>query len=247
MRQTILTPMLGSNQADEFVLYPHTTIQERSNFRLNPEKDTPRSVYESLRDHQLATSENLRLLHTFLPPINKRFYEGKLPLPALSWDLAHPNNLGWYMEKDGLALSHRINLNSLHANRSLAEILRTLTHELGHEWQYLYGKPPKKHTPDNYHNKQFQNKMLQIGIPCNKRGVSIGMQEPFVSFLQELGVGAEVFPFKQEEEEEEQKSARPGSRLKPWSCGCTRIWASIRVEVTATCTKQVCGNTFQRQ
>jgi hypothetical protein len=49
-------------------------------FRLNPENDAPRSVYEVLRDHQLATSENLRLLHSFLPPINKRFYEGKLPL-----------------------------------------------------------------------------------------------------------------------------------------------------------------------
>src|SRR5437868_5902368 len=111
MPQTALLPMLGTSQLDELVLYPQTTIKERSDFRLNSEKDAPRSVYEVLRDHQLATSENLRLLHTFLPPINKRFYEGKLPLPALSWDFAHPNNLGWYLEKDGLALCHRINLN----------------------------------------------------------------------------------------------------------------------------------------
>jgi len=227
------------------LLIEKPTIRESSDFRLNPEKDTPRSVYEALRDHQLATSGNLRLLHSYLPPINKRFYEGKLPLPALSWDLSHPNNLGWYLEKDGLALSHRINLNSLHANRPLAEILRTLTHELGHEWQYLYGKQPMKRSPDNYHNKQFQNKMLQIGIPCNKCGVSIGMQHPFVSFLRELGVEADARPFTQEADEEEQKSGRPGSRLKPWSCGCTRIWASICVKVEATCAK--CKNAFERQ
>jgi hypothetical protein len=216
-------------------------------FRLNPENDAPRSVYEVLRDHQLATSENLRLLHSFLPHINKRFYEGKLPLPALSWDISHPDNLGWYMEKDGLALNHRINLNSMHANRPLAEVLRTLAHELGHEWQYLYGKPPKKNRyNDNYHNIQFRKKMDAIGIPCNKRGVSVGMQEPFVSFLKELGVAADSHPFRQEEDEEE-RPTKKGSRLKPWSCGCTRIWASIKVEVEATCTKKGCGNKFERQ
>jgi hypothetical protein len=84
--------------------------------------------------------------------------------------------------------------------------------------------------------------MRDIGIPCNKRGVSLGMQEPFVSFLKELGVEAEVFPFKQQNEE---SPARPGSRLKPWACKCTRVWASIKVEVSATCCK--CGNPFQRQ
>jgi len=220
---------------------------ELPTFRLNPENDAPRSVYEALRDHQLATSENLRLLHSFLPHINKRFYEGKLPLPALSWDISHPDNLGWYLRKDGLALNHRINLNSMHANRPLAEVLRTLAHELGHAWQYLYGKPPKKNRyNDNYHNIQFRKKMDAIGIPCNKRGMSVGMQEPFVSFLKELGVEADSHPFRQEEDEEE-RPTREGSRLKPWSCGCTRIWASIKVEVEATCTKKGCGNKFERQ
>jgi hypothetical protein len=237
------TPQPGQPSVDTEASTP--SVEDNLILRLNPEKDAPRSVYEVLRDHQLATSENLRLLHTYLPHINKRFYEGKLTLPALSWDLSHPNNLGWYLEKDGLALNHRINLNSMHANRPLAEILRTLTHEMGHEWQYLYGKPPKENRyNDNYHNIQFRKKMDSIGIPCNKRGVSVGMQEPFISFLQELGVEADARPFRQEDEEEESK-VKTGSRLKPWSCGCTRIWASIRVEVEATCAK--CKNAFERQ
>jgi hypothetical protein len=54
--------------------------------RLNQEKDEPRNVYESLRDHQQSRSEKLRLLHTYLPPIIERFYGGELPLPALSWE-----------------------------------------------------------------------------------------------------------------------------------------------------------------
>ena len=72
--------------------------------------------------------------------------------------------------------------------------------------------------------------MQEIGIPCNKRGVSLGMEEPFVGFLKELGVEAETFPFKQESQTPPDGSdgsgSRPGSRLKPWACSCTRVWAS---------------------
>ena len=210
--------------------------------RLNQEKDVPRNVYEALRDHQQTSSEVLRLLHTYLPLIIKRFY-GELPLPALSWERARSGNLGWYLKVDGLALNHRINLNKKYANQPLADLIQTLTHELGHEWQAIYGKPGQ----GNYHNRQFQAKMQAIGIPCNKRGVSLGMQEPFVSFLKELGVEADSIPFKQANDEEDQKGpARPGSRLKPWSCGCsTRVWASAGVLVIAACLK--CRKLFQPQ
>jgi DNA repair photolyase len=206
--------------------------------RLNQKKDAPRNVYESLRDHQQSRSEKLRLLHTYLPLIIERFYGGELPLPALSWERVRSSNLGWYLKEDGLALNHRINLNSKYANRPLADFLQTLKHELGHEWQAIYGKPGQ----GNYHNRQFQAKMQEIGIPCNKRGVSLGMQEPFVSFLKELGVEAEIFPFKQENKE---RSARLRFRLTPWACRCTRVWAYSYVKVSATCHE--CGNPFQRQ
>jgi DNA repair photolyase len=210
--------------------------------RLNGKKEAPSNVnvYEALRDHQQKTDENLRLLHSFLPLITKRFY-GELPLPALSREPSPHGTLGWYLEKDGLALNHRINLNSIYANRPLGEVLHVLTHELGHEFQHVYGKPPRTRK-DNYHNAEFRKKMQEIGIPCNKRGVSLGMQEPFVSFLKELHVEVEVFPFKQESEE---PPARPGSRLKPWACSCTRVWASVRTKVEATCGK--CGSPFQRK
>jgi predicted SprT family Zn-dependent metalloprotease len=205
-------------------------------------------VYEVLRDHQKGASEALRLLHAYLQPIIERFF-GDLPLPALSWDKAHWRTLAWYMEKDGLALKHRINLNSLHADRPLSEILRSLAHELCHCWQQVYGKPPKPSSvrDHNYHNSEFRRRMQEIGIPCNKRGVSLGMEEPFVGFLKELGVEADSIPFKQANDEEDQKGpARPGSRLKPWSCGCsTRVWASAGVLVIAACLK--CRKLFQPQ
>jgi SprT-like family protein len=208
--------------------------------RLNQEKEVPRDVdvYESLRDHQQTTSEKLRFMHSYLPLIAERFFGGTLPLPAISCERDRITRLGSYRPEDGLALCHRININDQHMNRPLSELLATLTHELGHQWQHLYGKPG--HSP--YHNKQFQLKMREIGIPCNKRGVSLGMQEPFVSFLNELGVEAEIFPFKQENQE---RSARLRFRLTPWACRCTRVWAYSYVKVSATCHE--CGNPFQRQ
>jgi DNA repair photolyase len=194
------------------------------------------NINTALRSHQLERSEVLTKLHGYLPRLIKRFY-GELPLPALSLNASPSHYLGWYCEEDGLTLSHRININSLYPQRPLADVLRTLTHELGHEWQYLYGKPGRP----PYHNKQFQAKMLEIGIPSNSRGGSLGMQEPFVSFLKELGVEAEILVFKQEKEVASPKSR---TRLKPWACKCTRVWASVRVEMDATCGK--CGRKFDR-
>lgn len=203
-------------------------------------------INASLRSHQVECSEVLSLLHKYLPLIIERFYD-TLPLPALSFEPARLGNLGWYREEDGLALYHRINLNSLYTNRPLSDVLRTLTHEVGHCWQHVHGKPAKPGR-DNYHNSQFQRRMQAIGIPCNKLGVSLGMQEPSVGFLKELGVEAEAFPFKPEIEIPPDKSgSRSGSHLKPWACKCprARVWASIKVELSATCHK--CGSPFQRQ
>src|SRR5438105_1950095 len=99
-------------------------------------------INDILRSHQLKHSEVLALLHQYLPRIIEHFY-GNLPLPALSFDYAPLRNLGWYRVEDGLALSHRININRLYADRPFAEILLTLTHEVGHCWERVYGKPSK--------------------------------------------------------------------------------------------------------
>jgi hypothetical protein len=195
-------------------------------------------INTALRSHQLERSEVLSLLHKYLPPLIERFY-GALPLPALSFEQARLGNLGWYREEDGLALCHRINLNPMYADRPLADHLMVLTHECGHQWQHIYGKPGRP----PYHNKAFQAKMLEVGIPCTSRGHSLGMQEPFVGFLkEELGVEAELFPFNQENLVSPRESR---SRLKAWKCKCTRVWASGGVTVSATCLK--CSHMFQRQ
>jgi DNA repair photolyase len=196
-------------------------------------------INSALRSHQLERSEVLTLLHHFVPRIIKRFY-GDLPLPALSLEPSRSGELGWYRKVDGLTLCHRINITSWdpHHPLSVADALMIAAHELGHEWQHLYGTPARP----PYHNNQFQAKMLEIGIPCDSRGHSQGMTDPFVSFLKTLGVGAEVLSLKRENE---RTRSRSGSPLKPWSCGCTKVWASAGVTVEATCQRKTCGKPFQ--
>jgi hypothetical protein len=190
-------------------------------------------VYEALREHQKANSEKLLLLHTYLPLICERFYSAKLPSPALSCEADRVTRLGTYRTEDGLALCHRINVNEQYMHRPLAELLATLTHELGHEWEHLYGKPARP----PYHSIIFRRRMLAIGVPCDKYGRSVGMQDPFVSFLRELGV-EDVVPFRAGMEAAPRQPGK--SKLKKWSCGCTNIWAAV--DVSAECLK--CGDVF---
>lgn len=208
---------------------------------LNAKMGRAMEINSALREYQLDRDEALSMLHMYLPAIIERFYGGELPLPALSLEESRRGNLGSYREQDGLALCHRINVNSLYADRPLADHLMVIAHECGHLWQRLYGKPPRP-PHRGYHNKQLQLKLQEIGIPCDSLGHALGMQEPFISFLKELGVDAQVLPLKQEIQEGKRK---PKSRLKPWQCKCTRVWASIRVEVKAHCFK--CSHQFQPQ
>jgi hypothetical protein len=188
-----------------------------------------------LRDHQKTASETLQLLHTYLPLIATRFFSCELPLPAISCERDRVTRLATYREKDGLALCHRINLNEQYLNRPLAEVLATLTHELVHEWEHISGKPAQP----PYHSAIFRRKMRSIGLPCDKYGRSVGMQDPFVSFMRELGV-EDVVPVAISAESAARQLGN--SKLKKWSCACTNVWAAV--EVSAECLK--CGDRFLR-
>ena len=67
--------------------------------------------------------------------------------------------------RDNDERTHEIALNpELFNGRTDTEILATLAHEMAHLWQYVHGKRPRR----AYHDKQWANKMLEIGLqPIN--------------------------------------------------------------------------------
>lgn len=62
---------------------------------------------------------------------------------------------------------HEVALNpDTFRGRNDLEILSTLAHEQAHQWQQEYGKPPRK----CYHDKQWANKMEEIGLMPSTTG-----------------------------------------------------------------------------
>lgn len=61
---------------------------------------------------------------------------------------------------------HEISINPDHLNRGDEAWHSTLVHEMCHQWQAEFGKP----SPSNYHNRQWANKMFEIGLMPSQTG-----------------------------------------------------------------------------
>jgi predicted SprT family Zn-dependent metalloprotease len=56
---------------------------------------------------------------------------------------------------------HEIAINPIYVGKaSLIELMQTMVHEMTHCWQQCYGKPSRA----GYHNKEWANKMIGIGL-----------------------------------------------------------------------------------
>lgn len=68
---------------------------------------------------------------------------------------------------------HEIAINPLYVGKSsLIELLQTLVHEMAHCWQECHGKPSNR----CYHNKEWANKMVSIGLMPSSTGRPGGSQ-----------------------------------------------------------------------
>ena len=61
---------------------------------------------------------------------------------------------------------HEIAINPNILNKDNGYIFSTLVHEMVHLWQKEYGKPGK----NQYHNKEFANKMMAVGLMPSSTG-----------------------------------------------------------------------------
>jgi hypothetical protein len=128
-------------------------------------------------------------------------------------------------------LKYRININSVHLDRGRVDILRTVLHELIHEWEEV--EHGRKHGGP-YHTKTFRDKAEALGIPTDDHGHSLGIAPDgaFIRLLKLVGMPADEF-----------KLAPLGVRpievrpptLQKWSCGCTNIWSSRGTNVQGVC------------
>jgi hypothetical protein len=102
---------------------------------------------------------------------NKRLFGGRLPRCLIT--MQRKNSTYGYFAGDRFGSSDsgetidEIALNPSHfAQRSTAQVLSTLVHEMVHLWQHHHGKPSR----NGYHNKQWAAKMRAVGLVPSSTG-----------------------------------------------------------------------------
>lgn len=104
--------------------------------------------------------------------LNARLFDGQLP--ALVVLLHRKRGAAGYFRPEAFAMRgadggfvHEIALNpDTFKGRTDVEILSTLAHEQAHQWQQDFGKPPRR----CYHDKQWAEKMEEIGLMPSHNG-----------------------------------------------------------------------------
>lgn len=108
---------------------------------------------------------------------NEKLFGGQLP-PCLITVQRHKGAYGCYfcgnrfisLDESG-DVADEIALNPAHfADRSQAETLATLVHEMVHLWQHHFGKPSRR----TYHNKEWAAKMRSLGLIPSDTGAPGG-------------------------------------------------------------------------
>ena len=193
-----------------------------------------------LRNHSCSKAEwsereLANVLYGWADRFNTQF-SLNLTTPAIGLAKLPSHTLGHYRSvPNAFGIDDEVVISLCHLDRSLAEILRTLLHEMLHQWQHHHGHPSK----NAHHNDEFRAKAMALGIPTNKRGHSLGVVagSPFDQLVQEMGIetvtGIKV---------PGSKPTGPGSKLKKWSCGCTNVRCAV--ELHALCHR--CGKRFER-
>ena len=202
----------------------------------------PDELNDAVRAHETGVEWRHRELATvcyrFFDVFNAEFFSGRLPNCYLQFDRARADNLGHYRPgQNVIGARHEINLNTRHLDRPLQDILTTLLHEMAHQWQDLYGKPGR----GNYHNREFTDKCVALGIPCTggTRSCTLEIRDPFIAVLRANGVNAAARTVAVA-----QTRQRAGtSKMKLWECGCMKIRAAVSVQ--ARCLR--CGALFERR
>lgn len=124
-------------------------------------------------DPTTATYAHLRHAFSFL---NLVLFDDQLP-PCLITFQRKAGTMGYFSHRrfesfDGVTTTDEIALNPLHFLRGDTETLSTVAHEMVHLWQHHFGDVSN----DRYHNEQWAEMMINIGLIPSDTGEAGGKQ-----------------------------------------------------------------------
>lgn len=87
--------------------------------------------------------------------------------------------------------THEISLTPTTLSRTPIEVFSTLVHEMAHLWQWDFGKPSRS----GYHNREWANKMIEIGLMPSNTGKVGGKQtgQSMTHYIIEKGAYEQAF------------------------------------------------------
>lgn len=202
----------------------------------------------ALKDHQHTLqdwrySKFLSNFHIWAKRFNVEF-KLNLPLPAIAIEKLGRRSLGFFRYgRNGLGVKSEITIDSIHAqSQDFWQVLGTLLHELLHLWQQVHGSPSNS----NYHNKQYRDKALSLGLVVDRWGHTQYAPENslFLNVLTKYGVKVpEIPPL---DEQRISVGRLNSSKLKLWECQCP---VPVKVRVARANFRAIClhcGALFRR-
>lgn len=180
---------------------------------------------------QLApTSAQFAAYEEMFRYFNKTLFGGELPPVLLNLSRYGKRTLGFFAPKrwqsEENSVTHEISLNPAWLKVRGPKIsASTLVHEMAHLWQQEFGKPGR----GNYHNREWADKMEEIGLMPSRTGEPGGKRTGDGMFHYIIEGG----PFDRAYE------AMPKRCLLPWSCADESKGKNVppaRNKVKYTCT-----------
>lgn len=211
------------------------------------------------------------IIDRFYPVIHTPHFQGRLPSVLIAIDSERNSKVlaSYSLVPDEYGLSFKINMNKQHYIDDTDEEgnkikkwrygewaqMETLVHEIGHHWQQMLGENPYKAGARVTHNKEFCDKMAQLGIHCATEGYHskiADIDSPFGQLMREWGIKPpEVLPHAESEihwfrEHFKDREKKGQSTLMKFSCACGQNIRVGRKEWPgAVC--NACGSQYERQ
>lgn len=116
------------------------------------------------------TAELSNAMQLAFDHFNYDLFDNKLP-PILFTNQRQQGMMGYFAPNRWTSTNgnhcHEIAINPSYVGKAtLIELMQTLVHEMVHCWQFCFGKPGRA----AYHNKEWANKMISVGLMPSSTG-----------------------------------------------------------------------------
>ena len=196
---------------------------------------------------------NLQIVFNYL---NDSLFDSQLPDCILNF-ATHRGSKGYFTPKrwvktqqvEEVETSHEISLNPMLLNEPKDIALSWLCRQMVHLWQAEYGIRHCGH--QRYYNREFNDEMLRLGLPCSDDGTPQGKKTGFRQehWIEEDGLFAktieampeDIFPWKGYQQPISKKP-----RVFKYACStCQLILPALSREVHLTCNTRGCNQVME--